>query len=497
MTTATAPTAPGTPSDPAGAPGSAAPVAERGSLARMLTPVEPARPVQHLGTTASMGQDAVDAAAPAKSSKDAARKGSTDSAVGSLVRAFADRLRRTGTTTKRTHTVQETRVGGYTGTSTKASTQTGQHRTARDAKLADLRNKTSQQQGKTSSDVKRAATSDPKTPHARAGRDGKSGGDTRAAKGSDAKGAGPASAKGGPAAKASGGPGRPSAPAPAKPADAKGLDAKTVPATKAAGTTPDAPAKAAGKTGTATGDAAPNLRTRPARDAGYRDGTRAAAVTGQARAWRDGTKDGWDDRTAADKAEGKTMDDARARNATHPKPATAPKMAPASGSTVDLAKKPAAAVPVQVTAVGQKAVDFTGDDGAPHTMTRGEVRTLKQFERRLGDRKVTLGKIEEGSKVTRELAVDLAGRAQRLAEDAKAVKGGGRVVARLVRLAEQAQQLRLKAEEIEKSAHRGHEAVTVLATNAKTRHGGIYQAVVDSPLTAPAERDFYKDKAGG
>lgn len=174
-------------------------------------------------------------------------------------------------------------------------------------------------------------------------------------------------------------------------------------------------------------------------------------------------------------------------------------MKPASGSTVDLAKKPApatAAVPARVTSVGEKAVEFVAD-GAAHTMSRGEVRTLRAFERRLADKKAAMGRVAEGSKATRLQAVEMATRAQRLAEDAKSVHGGARIVALLSRLAERSRVLRLKAEEIEKSAHRGSEAVKVLAANAETRHGGIYKAVVDSPLTKPAEREFYMDEDGG
>ncbi len=292
---------------------------------------------------------------------------------------------------------------------------------------------------------------------------------------------------------------RPAGPDLTKKPDPKGLNSKTAATTKPAGAPAGAPAKgpqAAGST-SPTAPTPPRLRTRPAREAGYRDGTRVAATVGQARAYRDGARDGWDDRTAADKTEGKSMSDTRARNATKPKAAAAPKMTPASGSTVDLAKKTApAAVPVQVTAVGDKAVSFAAPGGAPHTMSRGEVRTLKGFERRMSAKRTTLGHVADGSKANRSVAVELARRAQGLAEDAKSIQGGPNLVGLLNRLAERARALRDRAEDIEKSAHCGREAVTVLVANAETRHGGIYKAVVDSPLTAPAEREFYLDKEG-
>lgn len=553
MATATAP-----PVVSPAAPAAAAPEPEPnpapapGPLARILTPVEPARPVQPLGSTATMGQPAEDAGTQGKdgSGKSAPAKGSDrGSPTAALIHALAARLARGGTAVKRTHAITETRVSGTTSTGTgtnkndRLHKHDAQHKTNRDAKLADLKNKT--QAGKTNHDRRQTAGTDAKTASpraaksdtaARSDRGGESAHPKAATtvtsskpdarnppssspKTADAKAAAPASAKAGPTTKtpgpatpagAAGRPTSPSTPAPGpsqtKPADPKGLNAKTTAAAKRAavapaGPTKDASAPAAKKPQAepAAAAAAPKLRTRPAREAGYRDGTRAAAATGQVRAYKDGVVDGWDDRTAADKAEQRRMDDTRARNAIKPKPKDGPPMKPASGSTTDLEKKATtapAAVPAQVTAVGGKAIEFAAD-GASHTMSRGEVRTLKVFERRLVEKKAAMGRVAEGSKATRLQAVEMATRAQRLAESAKGVHGGARIVALLSRLAERTQVLRQRAEEIEKSARRGSEAVTVLAANAETRHGGIYRAVVDSPLTKPAEREFYMDKQGG
>lgn len=208
-------------------------------------------------------------------------------------------------------------------------------------------------------------------------------------------------------------------------------------------------------------------------------------------------QDGYADRTAQNEAERKRMDDVKARNATKPR---TPEMAPASGSTVDLAKKdiPApsgGAEPAQVTGISDGAVSFDAA-GVSHTMSRGEVRTLKAFERRMAAKAPVMQKVAEDSKTTRAKAVEHANRAQKLAEQAKDVKGGERLVAKLQALAEKSRVLRAKTEEIEKAAVRGAEAVRVLVANSNTRHGGIYRAVADSPLTKPAEREFYQDKEG-
>lgn len=528
MTTATAPTEePEVVSTaPMAEPGT--PAAAPGPLARILTPVEPARPARSLGTTAAMNQG-VEAASSSSGSTEqpsTAKGAGRGSVVAALGHALAERLRRGGTSIKRTHDIKETRVSGATSTATHANRaeqlgknerlakHDGQHRTNRDNKLADLNNKVDQRHGRTGSDVKKADTTKADstrgaTSTTASRRDAGPFG-AKAAKRADAgerptKGTAPAKTADDTKSDPTGGP---AGAATAKPTDPKGLNAKTKATAKRAGATADEPRnddpkKTAAPTGTtaptvnSSASAAPKLRTRTAREAGYRDGTRVAGTVGQARAYRDGARDGWDDRTAADKAEGKTMSDTRARNATRPQQKTAAAMKPTSGSTVDLAKKQApAAMPVQVTAVDAKAVGFTGSDGASHTMSRGEVRTLKGFERRLAEKQVALAKIAEGSKDTRVHAVDLATRAQRLSENAKNVKGGAGIVALLARLAERAQLLRARAEEIERRAHRGSEAVRALAANAETRHGGIYKAVVDSPLTAPAEREFYADKQG-
>ncbi|MFF7994198.1 hypothetical protein ACFZDG_31010 [Kitasatospora xanthocidica] len=180
-----------------------------------------------------------------------------------------------------------------------------------------------------------------------------------------------------------------------------------------------------------------------------------------------------------------------------PAPATSrPTMPPRSavGATAPAgqAGRPAAE-PVTVREVTPHEVAFNG----MRRLSRLEVRTLCQFEKRMEAKVAVLARVAEDSKTAREHAVAHALRAQRLAEEAKTVRGGVALVNKLRRLAEQAQKLRLDAELAERHAVRGAEAVKALASNARTRHGGIYRAVQDSPLTTPAERQFYRDQQGG
>lgn len=488
-----------------------APAAPSGPLAAILDPVQPARPVQAIGSTAKLAEESTGAPAE-KAAKASARGGQQDGPFGALVRAIAARIGRPGsaTTTKRTHTITEQRATGNQqlnrSTRDAKHQHAAQHQNTRDAKMADLRNKTDQQQGRTNRDARSTSnrgatqagtTKDDRT--SKTGRDvkdhrGAQTSDTTAAKKDDATKTGTDVRD----AKTTGGS------ATQKPVTAKDTTAPKDPAGK--------PATADAKPdGQRPGDkvnldkappaTAPRARTQSSREAGYRDGTRAGAVVGHAKAWKDGVEDGYFDRKAADDAERRRMDRAKADNARRPK-ATAPDMKPASSSTVDLEKKmpttqtPAAAQPVTVTGISASSVSFGDPGGAMITMSRGEVRTLKAFEQRMAAKVPVMLRVAEECKETRKTAEDLALRAQRLAEQAKHVDGGARLVAKLNRLAEQAAILKTKTSDMEKAAVRGEEAVRVVVANAHTRHGGIYRAVVESPLTKPAERDFYTDRQG-
>lgn len=484
-----------------------APVAPSGPLAAILNPVEPARPVQTIGSTARLAEESAGAAPTAERSGKASAQGARqDGPFGALIRAFAARIGRTGTqhTVKRQHTITEQRATGNQNTNAGRVNRNSdhrhsgqnhtQHQTARNQKLEDLRNKAQQRQDRSNRDAKTADTRG--ATHARTARDGRDVKDSRDTKTSDTT-----TARWGDTTKpsqdpkATGGPGQKSTPvgptapkdtATGKPATAKpdgNADAKPVSLDKA----PGAP----------TGSTRP--RTQSSREAGYHDGRLGGAVVGHVQAWKDGVADGYADRTAENEAERRRMDQAKARNARQPQQPKAPAMQPVSGSTVDLQKKtptPATAQPVIVTGISASHVTFADPSGAVTTMGRGEVRTLKAFETRMSAKVPAMNKVAEDCKVTRQQATDLAVRAQRLAEQARGVDGGERLIRKLLRLAEEVQGLRAKTEGMEKAAVRGAEAVRAVVANAHTRHGGIYRAVVDSPLTKPAERAFYTDGQG-
>lgn len=246
------------------------------------------------------------------------------------------------------------------------------------------------------------------------------------------------------------------------------------------------------------------IDTRPSRETGYRDGSRAAQAAAHVGAYRDGVRDGWTDtRQAADRDKAR-LDKAHAdrrkqrEQTTTPAPAVPPK--PVHPPTPPRPKDPPmpqpdtaapqTATPIKVDNVGATHLRL-GDGAARPYMSRGEVRSLKTFERRLQDRTQSMTKVAEASKVLHAQAVDQATKATRLMESAKAVKGGEKLAAALTRLQEAAQIQALKAEETHRRALRAADNCKALLANVETRYGPLYQAVVDSPETEPAETHFY------
>ncbi|MFE1230582.1 hypothetical protein [Streptomyces sp. NPDC058745] len=229
------------------------------------------------------------------------------------------------------------------------------------------------------------------------------------------------------------------------------------------------------------------LHTREARETGYRDGARAGRTAAQVRAYRDGVKDGWADTTEAAAAEKTALDQAHAaRKQDRDKEPAMPAAAPPRPTR-------APAVPIPVTDIDAASVHL--GPGANRTaLARSEVRTLKQFERRLAGKQSALQAVAESTKGLKDHAEQQADYATRLYEAAKTVEGGAQLLADLARLQETAQAQAATAEEVHTRAVRAADSCGAVLTNVTTRYGGIYKAVVDSPLTTPADFNFYKEQ---
>lgn len=225
--------------------------------------------------------------------------------------------------------------------------------------------------------------------------------------------------------------------------------------------------------------------TRESREAGYRDGTRAAKVVAHAQAYRDGVKDGYGDTKQIADRDKQRLDQAHAerKTARQEQDVTAP------ASSTDHQPQ---AQPIEVKAVTGTDV-FLGAGATRPTMGRGEVRNLVTFITRLETKAATKQQVAEAAKNLHAQALEQAKEVTQLLEGAKQVKGGDKVVGHLTKLNDAANAQAGKAEEIHKRALRAADATRTVLSNARTRYEPIFIAVVNSPETRPAEMKFYED----
>ncbi|MFD5848387.1 hypothetical protein [Streptomyces chartreusis] len=326
---------------------------------------------------------------------------------------------------------------------------------------------------------------------------------------------------------------------------------KTVNTTKRDG----APGKQAPAAGAGAGS---RVDTKESREAGYRDGSRAAQVVAHTQAYRDGVRDGFRDTkdlAAKDKARLDKAHDARLKARQQPrvpvvppkpphppkpahapdaatapkppKPSTGPKPsdkdksvpAPAPKATTgqdtsrpdqpktttdpepttpkgDTVTQPDTSTdtpptPVKVTSIEGQNVHL-GDGAARPHMTRGEVRTLCDYQRRLSGKSATMRRISDYTRALEQHAQERAKTVTHLLEQARA-KEAGHLIGTLTQLQEAANVLVERASQLHKRATRADEACTTVIGNVGTRYQAIYQAVVDSPETAPAEMSYYME----
>ncbi|MFB7398269.1 hypothetical protein [Streptomyces sp. NPDC056191] len=279
----------------------------------------------------------------------------------------------------------------------------------------------------------------------------------------------------------------------ATPDKASGSSAKTIPI-KNGGTPP---------TPTTPPTTPEPLFTRSSRETGYRDGTRVARAAAKGRAYGHGVQDGWHAVMSTADQEKAVLDQARYTRATRkdpvmpPSPAVPPRPthAPAATTPAPTPTSPAtptdARSPIQVTGIDKTHIHL-GDGATRDSVTRGEIRSFKGFERRLEARRNDIGRVAEDTQHLAQHAIEQAKQITQLQEQAKAVKGGDKVLATLTRLQETVNIQVQRAEDLHRRAVRSNDLAGSVLANVAMRYGGIYQAVVDSPETAPAEHTFYK-----
>lgn len=287
--------------------------------------------------------------------------------------------------------------------------------------------------------------------------------------------------------------------------------------------------KASGKTNPGTGPKTPDTKPGPAtgknnpaparttidtqtsREAGYRDGIRAGKAAAHVQAYGDGVKDGWNDARHAAAADKARLDKARQQRKQQttppphrppappvpPKPTTPPAVPGPCTNLMKPKEQPVTTPTTTPTPVTVDHVDAThlrlGDGAARQHISRGEVRNLKQYERLLKIKSQRMHRIADGTKAVQAHATQQTQKITRLREQARTVKGGAKVLATLLKLEEAATEQARRAGVIHKRAVLGADNANVLLTNVEIRYGGMYQAVVDSDETAPAEMSFYKE----
>lgn len=226
--------------------------------------------------------------------------------------------------------------------------------------------------------------------------------------------------------------------------------------------------------------------TRTSRETGYRDGARAAQVGAHAKAYRDGVKDGWAHTMAAADREKTALDQARddRMKARQETPVTTAPLA----TSADHHPGPQ---PIPVNSIDATHLHL-GNGATRAIISRGEVRSLKGYERRLTERRTNLQKVADLARQLQAHANGQAQQAQSLLERAQGVKGGDKLTGTLARLHEDAKAQAAEAAEVHKRAIRSADACAATLANVATRYDGMYQAVVDSPETVPAELAYYQ-----
>lgn len=258
------------------------------------------------------------------------------------------------------------------------------------------------------------------------------------------------------------------------------------------------------------------------RETGHQDGGAVRNVVDHVKAYKDGVVDGYRDtktRNAKEHDRLTKAHDAQRQKTTDPKAPQTPN-GPANGSGPD-ATQPGSG-PLTAVTQGQKIT--IEDDNAPledplmgkatpiqakgidtnkitlgegflkTSIKRSELRTFKQYENRLEARIDGFARVVDATKALAAQAREQAHDCLTLLEDAKNVEGGAKLVTALQKLTDQATAQADEADEVHAQALKAHDFGKAVLSNVQTRYQPLYQAVVDSDETKPAELRFYKDR---
>jgi hypothetical protein len=261
---------------------------------------------------------------------------------------------------------------------------------------------------------------------------------------------------------------------------------------------------AAGHSSNGTDNRTPLQRSR---EVGHGDGSAVRNVVDHVQAYAKGAKDGYQDKKEENGKEHTRLDKAHTAHKAKqqdpkkddPKQQGTTVTGP-SGQTIVIAPPDEGddGVSTDVKPLLVKEIDANtltlGTQGARGSVSRKELRNFKQYQRKLEAKENHLIKVADACKSLEAAAEDESKDCQKLAEQAKAVKGGEKLAAKLTKLADHAKAQATEAAELHKRAQRAAEMCKVVLTNIGTRYAPLYKAVVDSDETKPAELRFYNDK---
>lgn len=319
---------------------------------------------------------------------------------------------------------------------------------------------------------------------------GSSGGDAKSGKGSkDSPGAKGSSGAGSSKSGGSGKAGKDGKP---------GKDGKT-PDGKPLGSNGDKAAK-----NHSTGDGpAPKTPLQKTRETGYKDGSRVRQIVDHGKAYKDGVRDGYQDRKAVNAKDHERLDKNHKRNTSAP---TGPEIPPMpnhppeppgirhdpkdDGVSTDIK-------PVTATSFEGNKIHL-GGSSVVESVSRGELRNFAQYQSNLVKRGDDLKNVGETCRSFLAKAEDSLEKVTKFVDQVKAAtegaEGGDELNAAVAKLAEQVKvQVGIAAEMCQASV-RAVDLCTTVRTNTDERYRPLYQAVVDSPLTKPGELSFYADK---
>ncbi|MFG2276686.1 hypothetical protein ACGFNY_43880 [Streptomyces chartreusis] len=242
------------------------------------------------------------------------------------------------------------------------------------------------------------------------------------------------------------------------------------------------------------------------REIGHKDGSNVRNVVDHVKAYADGARDGYRDKKDANAKDHERLDkahdkhkakDPKAKNGKDSGPLTATVNGRKVTITDDDApmEDPIMSRPTPIQARGIDADKITlGDGFLKPSVSRGELRRFKDYEGRLEGRIDGLARVADATKALAAQAEQQATDCRELAEQAKGVEGGEKLVGTLNKLADQAKAQAHQAEEVHKQAIKAHDFAKAVLSNIQTRYQPLYQAVVDSDEVKPAELKFYADR---